>query len=297
MRTLLVGGLVLLAVAGAGSATTQRLLNGNGGGSAPSPSDVLGEVRTLDGSGNNVANPDWGQANTPYTRTAPAEYADGVSSMVEGPDPRYVSNRIFNDQSQNLFSENSVTQWAFVWGQFLDHTFGLREAEGGEKATIPFDASDPLEEFENDMGAIEFSRSPAAPGTGEDSPREQMNTVSSYIDAWAVYGGSEERLEWLREGPLDGDLSNNSAYLLLTEDGHLPDTAYRGDANSAPDMELMGRLMGSPEDALVAGDVRANENIALTAVPPCSRGSTTGSLRRCPVSCPTSRSSRSPERS
>ena len=28
----------------------------------------------------------------------------------------------------------------------------------------------------------------------------------------------------------------------------------------------MGRLMGDPADAVVAGDVRANENIALTAI-------------------------------
>ena len=263
MRSLFFIGIVLLAAIGAGSAVNDQLLNGTEDAKAPG---LLGEIRSLDGSSNNVANPEWGQAYTPYLRTASANYADGTSAMAEGPDPRLVSNRIFNDTSQNLFSENGVTQWVFVWGQFLDHTFGLREAEGGEEAPISFDADDPLEEFVNDRGDIEFTRSPAAPGTGQNSVREQLNTVSSYIDAWAVYGGSEERLEWLREGPLDGDLSNNSAYLLLTEDGYLPDSAARGDADAAPDMQLMGRLAGSPEDAVVAGDVRANENIALTAV-------------------------------
>jgi hypothetical protein len=266
MRILLVIGLLGLAAVGAGSAANDRLLQRGDGGARQSRPDVLGEIRSLDGSGNNVDNADWGQAYTPYSREAPANYADGVLSMTDGPDPRYVSNRIFNDLSQNLFSKNGVTQWAFVWGQFLDHTFGLREAEGGEAAPIPFDAGDPLEEFVNDMGAIDFSRSPAAPETGEDSPREQLNTVSSYIDAWAVYGGTEERLEWLRKGPVDGDMSNNSAYLLLTEDGYLPEAGARGDVDAAPEMELMGRLMGSPGDAVVAGDVRANENIALTAV-------------------------------
>ena len=265
MRSLLLVGLMLAALAGAGTAANDRLRGGNGTGSPQTSSEILTEVRSLDGSGNNVVNLEWGQVGTEYVRTAPANYADGVSSMVDGPDPRYVSNRIFNDTSQNLFSENGVTQWAFVWGQFLDHTFGLREAEGGEAAPLSFDGEDPLEDFVNEMGVIDFSRSLAAPGTGEDSPREQLNTVSSYIDAWAVYGGTEERLEWLREGPVDGDLSNNSAYLLLTEDGYLPDSGARENAD-APDMQLMGRLMGSPEDAVIAGDVRANENIALTAV-------------------------------
>ena len=32
-------------------------------------------VRTLDGSCNNLANPTWGQTNTPYLRVAPARYA------------------------------------------------------------------------------------------------------------------------------------------------------------------------------------------------------------------------------
>jgi len=145
-------------------------------------------VRTLDGSGNNLRQPEWGEVNTPYVRVGEASYADAIGAMVEGPDARYISNRVFNDTAQNLFSENGVTQWAFTWGQFLDHTFGLRQA-GTETAPLSFDATDPLEEFTNELGAIAFERTLAAPGTGVSSPREQLNTVSAYIDAWAVYIG------------------------------------------------------------------------------------------------------------
>ena len=56
--------------------------------------------RTFDGNGNNVAHPAWGQAGTQYLRVAPPNYADGISRMVPGPSPRYVSNRIFNDVGQ-----------------------------------------------------------------------------------------------------------------------------------------------------------------------------------------------------
>jgi Animal haem peroxidase len=220
--------------------------------------------QSLDGSGNNRRHPTWGQAGTNYSRVADANYADGIGAPVEGPDPRYVSNRVFNDVHQNVFSENDVTQWGFVWGQFLDHTFGLRQ-EDGEQQDLGFDSDDPLEEFTNTLGGMPFARSAAAPGTGETSPREQVNTVSSYIDAWAVYGGSEERLEWLREGPVDGDISNNGALLVLDEDGLLPRRDARGDASTAPDMATDGRLRAAPDSAMVAGDVRANENIALTA--------------------------------
>jgi hypothetical protein len=223
------------------------------------------EPRSLDGSNNNPFKRQLGKAGTPYLRLTKANYADGISELVVGPEPRYLSNRIFNDTSQNLFSENGVTQWALYWGQFLDHTFGLR-AEGTERIPLAFDANDPLEDFQNELGVIPFSRSAAAPGSGLHSPREQLNTVSSYIDAWAVYGGTKERLEWLREGPVDGSLHNNGAKLLTSQDGYLPKATARGDATSAPAMDLVGRLLNAPEKRTIAGDLRANENIALTAV-------------------------------
>jgi hypothetical protein len=220
-------------------------------------------IRSLDGTGNNRRHPDWGAAGTNYSRVAPARYADGAGEPVPGPDSRYVSNRVFNDSHQNLFSERGVSQWVFTWGQFLDHTFGLRDGAGTEQG-IAFDGDDPLEEFTNTVGEIPFTRSAVAPGTGVDSPREQVNTISSYIDAWAVYGGSEERLEWLRQGPVDGDISNNDAELLLPG-GLLPRRDSRGDGDAAPPMEVDGALRGQPYRAAVAGDVRANENIALLA--------------------------------
>jgi Animal haem peroxidase len=236
----------------------------------PSAVQIPFEIQALNGSGNNKAHSNWGMAGTNYSRVARARYADGASEAVDGPNARYVSNRVFNDTHQNLFSETGTSQWGFVWGQFLDHTFGLRLGRtpgdpAGEAQNIVYDGSDPLEEFENDLGVIPFVRSTAAPGTGVSSPREQVNTVSSYIDAFAVYGGSDERLEWLREGPVDGDLSNNSARLLLDENGLLPRRDERGDAMSAPAMEIDGRLTGQADQAAVAGDVRANENIALQA--------------------------------
>ncbi len=222
------------------------------------------EYRSLDGSGNNLDDPTLGQANSIYTRVAEANYADDIGELEERPDERYLSNRIFNDSNQNIFSEGGVTHWSFVWGQFLDHTIGNRLTSEDEQLVIAFDPDDPLEEFTNDLGGITTSRSAAAEGTGVDTPREQVNTISSYIDAWAVYGGSAERLDWLREGSLDGDPTNNSA-TLLNDDGHLPSVTARADAE-APDTDLMGRLFADPTAAVVAGDVRVNENIGLTAV-------------------------------
>jgi len=210
----------------------------------------------------NELHPSWGRANTLYLRLAPPDYRDGISRMEGGPSPRYVSNRVFNDGGQNLFSENGVSQWGWVWGQFVDHDIGLRNEQPGESAPIAFNTNDPLEAFTDDLGAIAFSRTPAAPGTGVATPRQQVNTLSSFIDASNVYGVDPARLAWLRLGPVD----SSGAPLMLTDDGYLPRVTARGDPTTAPAMDLMGALVGMPSRAVVAGDVRANENIALTAL-------------------------------
>jgi Animal haem peroxidase len=213
-------------------------------------------IRTLNGSGNNLRRPAWGESGTQYVRLAAPNYADGISKMVAGPPARYVSNRIFNDVGQNLFSENGISQWGWVWAQFVDHDIGLRDETPAERVPIMFNARAPLEVFRNDLGAIDFARTPAAPGTGRTSPRQQLNTISSYIDGSGIYSGSETRLAWLRDGPR----------LLLTRDGYLPRADARGNVATAPPMDLIGRLAATPARAVVAGDVRANENIALTAL-------------------------------
>jgi Animal haem peroxidase len=232
---------------------------------AGSASSVPVLVRTLDGSGNNLRHPDWGKAGTPYSRVGPENYADGIGTMAAGPPPRYISNRVFDDTGQNLFSEDEISQWGWVWGQFIDHDFGLRDETPGESAAMAFNRDDPLESFNNDFGVLSFSRTPAAPGTGVTTPRQQINTIDSFIDASNVYGVSNSRLDWLRAGAAgDGDPANNKPFLLMSRDNYLP----RADARptvTAPPVDLMGALAATPEKAVVAGDVRANENVALTA--------------------------------
>ncbi len=268
---------VSVAAGGLGAAVVKPLVDGDAprtvSGQVPvdevSPTDVgllasiVDRARSLDCSGNDLNEPTLGQTGGNYTRVAEARYADGIGDLVDGPPERYLSNRIFNDSNQNIFSDNGVTHWSFVWRQFIDHTIGLR-AVGEEPLDIAFDPDDPLEEFRNDLGGINTMRSAVAEGTGTESPREQVNTLSSYIDGWAVYGGTEERLDWLREGLVDGDPTNNDA-TLLNDDGYLPTGASRAGVET-PETDLMGRLFANPDAAVIAGDVRVNENTGLTAV-------------------------------
>jgi hypothetical protein len=234
------------------------------GGRSDAPILGIWEVQSLNGVDNNPFSPNIGSVGTNYLRIGNARYADGRSQMVSGPNARVVSNRVFNDINVNVFSERGVTQWGTAWGQFLDHTFGLRQ-ENGTTANIPFSRTDPLESFRNDLGVVPFVRSAAAPGTGSVNARQHVNTVSSFIDAWAVYGGTDTRLDWMREGSQDGNPDNSGARLFLPGN-YLPRRDARGNAATAPAMAVDGRLLATPNAAVVAGDVRANENIALTAV-------------------------------
>jgi hypothetical protein len=237
---------------------------------APSASAAVSfAVENLDGSGNNQANPTWGQAGKPYLRVGTAHYADGISQPVSGPNARFISNRIINDVNQDVFSSRRVTQFGWQWGQFLDHTFALRDG-GGPTATafnIPFNASDPMESFTNNLGQIAVNRSAQSPGTGTSTanPRQQTNTITSYLEAQNVYSSSATRLDWLRNGPVDGDPTNNQATLMLPNN-FLPKATARGNAATAPVADVDGRLASHPQDRRIAGDPRASENIGLTAM-------------------------------
>jgi hypothetical protein len=255
-----VATVVALSGAGAGAAASPAR---DGRARAAAPLTFV--ARILNGASNNATHPNWGKAGTNYTRVASANYANGIAQMVGGPNPRYISNRIFNDLGQKLFSENNISQWGWAWGQFLDHDLGLRNETPAESVPVPFNSSDPQESFTNDTGTIAFNRTPAAPGTGDTSARQQVNTLSSYIDASNVYGVTAARLDWLRNGSVDGNPSNNSATLLLP-DGYLPKVTARGHPSTAPAMGRFGQELGNPNDTVVTGDVRANENLALTAI-------------------------------
>jgi Animal haem peroxidase len=217
------------------------------------------EAPSLNGSSNNLSHPGWGEAGNDYVRLGPARYADGAGAMVTGPNPRYVSNRVFNSLGVDLFSERNLSQWAWVWGQFVDHTVE-RAAPGSEEANIPFESSDPLERFSDSLGVIPFTRNAfaAGTGTGPGNPREQVNTIGSFLDASPIYGASAQRLEWLRTVAAGADL--------LLPHKYLPLASARGSAEAAPAMEIEGALSEDPQNAVVAGDTRTNENAELTAV-------------------------------
>jgi Animal haem peroxidase len=147
----------------ASNASTRSATADPAAASNPQPALSGLEPRSLDGARNNSGHSDWGQTGTEFSRVAAAAYGDGVSAIADGPPARRISNRVFNDVGQNIFSENDISQWGWAWGQFLDHDLDLRDETPAEPAPMEFDSTDALEQFSNDSGGIAFARTPPRP--------------------------------------------------------------------------------------------------------------------------------------
>jgi len=109
---------------GASSASRQVLSTGPTSCAAPSTCSGSGLYRRADGSCNNLAEPRFGQSDTPLNRILLPDYADGVSAprmSISGsslPSARFVSTRLTRDLD-NPDQRSSLLVMSF--GQFVDH--------------------------------------------------------------------------------------------------------------------------------------------------------------------------------
>ncbi len=211
------------------------------------------EYRAIDGRGNNVARPDTGSAGSALLRWSPAAYADGIDAMgAQGaPDPRTLSNRLA-DQPLNFANRSAASSFLWQWGQFVDHDMDLTDGVSPpESANIPVPTGDAY--FDPDAtGTAEmaFNRSiyDPASGTGTSNPRQQRNEITAWIDGSNVYGSDAARALALREMDGSGRLKSGQGGLLPFNVDALPNAG------------------GSGAHLFLAGDVRANEQVGLTAL-------------------------------
>ncbi len=216
--------------------------------------------RPIDGFGYNQSNPTWGATFDVQPRLSPADYADGISIPKLGSEfgkenPRIISNRLFAQEDQ-INSELALSDFTWVFGQFVDHDIILSKnsSEQLENIVVPSD-----DEHFTPGAIIRMSRSAAAEGTGITSPRQHINNITAFLDLSNVYGSDEYRANWLRSFE-DGKLKVGAGNMLPwnTLDGNF-------NGNIDPNAPQMADDTRSLIKMYVAGDIRANENPLLIA--------------------------------
>lgn len=105
---------------------------------SPNQCNPLTKYQTIDGSCNNLINPNLGRRFSTYKRYLLAEYSDGTAAArtnsVNGgalPNPRLISRTLMNDNSR---FESDYSHLLVFFGQFLAHDlteFKIRETDKG----------------------------------------------------------------------------------------------------------------------------------------------------------------------
>ena len=184
--------------------------------------------RSADGSCNNMNHLEWGSAFLPFLRFLPPDYSDGVQSFRVSrsgkplPNPRSISTKVHKESKDETVQ---FTMMVMQWGQFIDHDLtSTPQTRGFNHSLIRCCSEDgtmldnpdeflhpdcmPIEIPTNDnfyskfnATCMEFVRS--SPGPRPDcslGPRDQINQITSYLDASNIYGSTKDEQDSLRLG-------------------------------------------------------------------------------------------------
>uniref|UniRef100_A0A8C2D4Y6 Peroxidasin n=1 Tax=Cyprinus carpio TaxID=7962 RepID=A0A8C2D4Y6_CYPCA len=248
------------------------------------------KYRTHDGTCNNLQHPMWGASLTAFERLLKPVYDNGFNlprgaterrhNSFTLPLPRLVSTSMIG--TETITPDDRYTHMLMQWGQFLDHdldstvvSLSQSRFSDGQLCTsvctndppcfpIMFPPDDPRQR-RNGARCMFFVRSSPVCGSGMTSllmnsvyPREQMNQLTSYIDASNVYGSSQHEAEEIR------DLASHRGMLRqgIVQRTGKPLLPFA----TGPPTECMRDENESPIPCFLAGDHRANEQLGLTAM-------------------------------
>lgn len=218
------------------------------------------ENRTFNAFGNNVENPNWGTKDYFFQTLTTLTYGDSIKSLTGNsrPNARFISNYLC-DQKENIDDELQLTDFNWVFGQFIDHDITLVGVDYSERIFVKVPSGD------NSFAPgsiIPIFRTVAAPGTGTDkqNPRKFNNEITSFLDASNVYGSNKERADWLR--------SFKDGKMKVSDGDLLPWNTISGEFNSKidPNAPSLANDTHISDKLYVAGDIRANENTLLTTL-------------------------------
>ncbi|KAG7189813.1 hypothetical protein KM043_017473 [Ampulex compressa] len=246
------------------------------------------KYRSIDGSCNNMRHPTWGSSYTGFRRVLQPIYENGFSMPVgwekgrryygyPKPAARLVSTTLIS--THDVTSDDQITHMVMQWGQFLDHDLdhalpsvsseswdGIDCKKSCDNAApcFPMDVP-PGDPRVTNRRCIDFVRTSAVCGSGATSilwgsftPREQLNQLTSYLDASQVYGYDDALAQDLR------DLSTNHG--LLREGPTIPGRKPLLPYASGQFVDCRRNPLESSINCFVAGDIRANEQVGLLAM-------------------------------
>uniref|UniRef100_A0A7N8XS90 Eosinophil peroxidase n=1 Tax=Mastacembelus armatus TaxID=205130 RepID=A0A7N8XS90_9TELE len=236
-------------------------------------SDCLSNrYRSITGECNNRSDPRWGAANIPYSRWLPPEY-EAVWGIPRGWDPEHTYHNVslppvrevLFTHNDNISLDSTLSHLLVEWGQWIDHDMVLTPQSSstvsfrtGADCThtcsrdapcfpIQIPLSDPRYGVQSCMP---FFRSAPSCGAGilPHRQREQLNAITSFVDASMVYGSSTSLASALRNhsSPL-GSMALNSQH-------------------SDHDLAYMPFLVAVVHDEYFTGDSRANEHLGMIAL-------------------------------
>ncbi|XP_060704416.1 eosinophil peroxidase-like [Hemiscyllium ocellatum] len=254
--------------------------------------------RTFTSVCNNRKKPRLGSSHIALTRWRPARYEDGCSLPLGWtpnrrilrsvlPLPRLVSNVILRTPNDAVVMDLDNSHMLMQWGQWLDHDLSLsphspsiRTFSDGidcERTCIQRNPCFPIRIPENDTRitdtdtCLPFFRSAPACGTGklgalfgDVNTRQQINVLTSFIDVSEVYGSTDCVAYKLR------NLTNELGLLAVNEEfsdngrEYLPFNTIS--SNLCGNMAESCFTSENSTPCFLAGDVRVNEQLGLTAM-------------------------------
>ncbi|KAG7465745.1 hypothetical protein MATL_G00156750 [Megalops atlanticus] len=249
------------------------------------------KYRSHDGTCNNLQHPMWGASLTAFERLLKPVYDNGfnlprgVTERLHNgfplPLPRLVSTTMIG--TETVTPDDRYTHMLMQWGQFLDHdldstvvALSQSRFSDGQLCSavctndppcfpITFPPGDPRRARAGGARCMFFARSSPVCGSGMTSllmnsvfPREQINQLTSYIDASNVYGSSRHESDEVR------DLASQRGLLRqgIVQRSGKPLLPFA----TGPPTECMRDENESPIPCFLAGDHRANEQLGLTAM-------------------------------
>ncbi|KAF8765205.1 Dual oxidase like protein [Argiope bruennichi] len=220
------------------------------------------EKQRYDGWYNNLAHPDWGSIDSQLTRKAPPSYSDGVYQMAGSsrPGARSLSQALMKG-GDGLASRRNLTVLFTFFGQVAASEVLMASESGCPIEVQKIEVGTCDDAFDRECKGtrlMPFHRALYDHKTGQspNSPREQLNQMTSWIDGSFVYSTSEAWVNSMR--------TFQNGTFRSTEGRFPPRNHERVPLINYPPARYLG--MQDPEKMFLLGDPRIHQNPALLSL-------------------------------